>query len=91
MPPRSTIEMSIVAVHAVPRVAGDLGHRRVEVGEHLHRPVREHVAAGAGRQHRLHERAVDDALVTAGDPDRDRLGLMLDRVDGPGELLDRLA
>ena len=45
-----------VAVDAVAGEAGDLGDRRVEVGEHLERAVAEHVAPGAGVEHGLHER-----------------------------------
>ena len=33
---------------------------------------------------------MQDALVAAGDPDGDRLRLVLDGVDRPGELLDRV-
>ena len=78
-----------VAVDAVAGEPGDRGDGRVEVGEHLQRAVAEHVAAGAGVEHRLHQRPVEHALVAAADADRDRLRLVLDRVDRPGELLDR--
>ena len=78
-----------VAVDAVAGEAGDLGDGRVEVGEHLQRPVAEHVAPGAGVEHGLHEAPVHHALVAAGDADGDRLGLVLDGVDGPGQLVDR--
>ena len=78
-----------LAGDAVAGEPGDLGHRRVEVGEHLQRAVAEHVAPGARGQHRLHERTVEHPFVAPRDPDRHRLGLVLDRVDGPGQLLDR--
>ena len=93
-PPRSTIDdrriaVDRVAVDAVAGEPGDLGDGRVEIGQHLQRAVAEPVAAGAGGEHRLHQRAVEHALVAAADADGDRLGLVLDRVDRPGQLLDR--
>ena len=76
------------SVDAVARVPGDLGDGRVEVGEHLERVVAEHVASGTGVEHGLHQRAVEHPLVAARDADRDGLGLVLDGVDRPRELLD---
>ena len=79
-------------VRGVDVVAGepaDLGDGWVDVGEDLERAIAEHVSAGAGAEHSLHEWPVDDAFVTARDPDRDGLGLVLDRVDGSREFVDR--
>ena len=79
-----------IAVDLVADPAGDLGDGRVEVGERAQRLVAEAVAGRAGRQHRLHERRLQQRLVAAGDADGDGLGLVLDGVDGAGELLDAL-
>ena len=95
MPPRSTIDTEHlaavgVAVELVADPPGDLGHRGIDVGEGPQRLVAEPVARGPGGQHRLHERRLQQRLVAAGDADGDGLGLVLDRVDGAGELLDPL-
>ena len=73
-------------------VAGEADHRldgRVEIGEDLEGAVAEPITAGPGSKHCLHQRPVEHAFVVATDADGDGLGLMLDRVDGAGELLDR--
>ena len=92
-PPRSTIEMTAscarVALDAVAGEADDRLDGGIEIGEHLQRAVRQPVARRAGRQRLLHQRPVEHALVAAADADGDRLGLVLDRVDRSGELLDR--
>ena len=94
MPPRSTtliVMCVVVTLVALDAVAGEPEHRRdrgIEIDERAQRAVREAVARGAGREHRLHERHAQQRLVGAGDADRDRLGLVLDRVDRPRQLLD---
>ena len=76
---------------ALDRVAGEADHRvdgRVERGQRAQRRVAEPLPRRAGRQDGLHERTVEQGLVRAGDADGDRLGLVLDGVDRPGQLLD---
>ena len=94
MPPRSTTAMiGLVAVEvALDAIAGeadDLVDRGIERGERAQRPVAEAIAGRAGVEHRLHERHLQQRLVRTGDADGDGLGLMLDRVDRTGQLLDR--
>ena len=56
--------------------------------ERAQRAVAERVARGTGREHLAGQRDLQQLLVGTGDADGDRLGLVLDRVDRPGELLD---
>ena len=62
----------------------------IDVGERAQRLVAEAVARRTGGEHGLDERRLQQRLVAAGDPDGDRLRLVLDGVDGTGELLDAL-
>ena len=79
-----------VAIDLVADPPGDLGDRRIDVGEGAQRLVAEAVARGAGGEHRLDERRLQQGLVAAGDADGDGLRLVLDGVDRAGELLDAL-
>ena len=79
-----------IAVELVADPTGDLRHGGIDVGQRAQRLVAEPVACRPGRQHGLHERRLQQGLVAARDPDRDRLGLVLDGVDRTGELLDAL-
>ena len=78
------------ALDAVAGEADDLGDGRADVGQRAQRAVRELVAVGARAHHLAHERHLEQGLVAAGDADRDGLGLVLDGVDRPGQLLDGL-
>ena len=79
-----------ITIDAIPGVAVNSSDYRVKIGEHLQCAIAQHVAAGAGLNHGLHEGSVDDSLVAARDADGDRLCLVLDRVDRARELLDHL-
>ena len=93
MPPRSTtvivaVVRGDVALDDVAGVPDDVGDRRIEAGERPQRAVAQAVARGAGVERLAHEADLQQALVGPRDADGDRLGLVLDRVDRPGELLD---
>ena len=92
-PPRSTtctvaFERLRVALDPVPGEPGDLLDGGVERHERAQRAVAQPVARRARGERRRDQRHVEQRLVGARDPDRDRLGLVLDRVDRAGELLD---
>jgi hypothetical protein len=73
---------------AVPGVADNLGHHGADVGQRAQRAVRELVAVGAGGDDLVDQRDGQQRLVAARDADGDGLGLVLDGVDGTGQLLD---
>ena len=77
------------ALDAVPRVPGHLGNRRVQLGHRAEGAVAQAVAQGAGSQEPAHELGAEEGVLGPGDPDRHSLGLVLDGVDRPGQLLDR--
>ena len=61
---------------------------RVEIREHFQHSVGQTFARRTRTEHRLHQRPVEQAFLAAGDADGDRLCLVLDRIDGAGELVD---
>ncbi len=75
-------------VDAVAGEAGDLGHRLVQGGERAQGPVAEGVGGRPGRQRGLDQGHAEEGVLAAGDPHGDRLGLVLDGVDRPGQLVD---
>ena len=77
-----------VAVDAIPREPDDGVDRGIERAQLAQGAVAEAIAGRAGVEHRLHEGHREQRLVRTGDADGDRLGLVLDRVDGTRELLD---
>ena len=79
-----------VAVDAVASEAGDLGDGPIERDHRAQCPVAEVVAGNTGGEQLAHQRHLEQALVRPGDPDRHGLGLVPDRVDGPGQLFDGL-
>ena len=78
------------ALDAVAGVAGDLGHGRRQGAQRAQDVVGQPVPGGAGAHDGLDQRRLEQALVGAGDAHGDRLGLVLDGVDRPGELVDAL-
>ena len=76
------------SLDAVARVTRDGSNRRVEGGERAQGAVTEAIAARTGTQKLGNERHGDEGVLGPGDADGDGLGLVLDGVDGPGQLLD---
>ena len=62
--------------------------RRVEVDQGAQRAVTEPVASRPGGERRRDQRHLQQRLVGTRDADRDRLGLVLDRVDRTRQLVD---
>ena len=66
----------------------DLPHCRIENRQRLEIGIRQMRPIGTGVEKGAHQRYEQESLVRSRDADRDRLRLMLDRVDRPGELVD---
>ena len=77
-----------LAVDAVAGPGRDPLDGGIERDQRAQRPVAQHVACGARGEHVAHQCHLQELLVGARDADGHRLGLVLDRVDGAGELVD---
>ncbi len=76
------------AVDAVPGVARDLGDGRVQRRDRAQHRVRQVGALRTGTEQAADQGQREQRLVRAGDANRDGLGLVLDGIDGPGQLVD---
>ena len=77
-----------LALDAVTRPAGHFGHRRVERRQRAQGRVRQPIPRRARIERRCHEHRIKQRLIGTRDADGDGLGLMLDGVHRPGQLVD---